>query len=262
MSEKEIEPQVEGEFRILALGDSFTEGDGVPYDSTWVTKLGKRLTTKEKSVTTVNAGIGGSDPVYEYILLQEKFVEEPPDLVLMTVNSSDLLDLNLRGGFERFQADGTSKVVEVPKWEWIYGISYIFRHIMHDLFAYPKNFMHTFEEEGFSESLKIMLEAIDKTVELAEKNDFRFMVIIHPTDTDFESKGYLYAELDDLIENLTSRAIPVLDIKEYLKKRGYISNKDIESIYWPINRHFNQKGYNLFLDGVVEKLKELGWDGK
>ncbi len=45
LSEENI-PEVKpaNEFRIIGLGDSFTEGVGAPYDSTWVKQLEKIFT--------------------------------------------------------------------------------------------------------------------------------------------------------------------------------------------------------------------------
>ncbi len=254
LAEGEIHQKAENEYRILAIGDSFTEGEGVSYDSTWVKKLEKDLKIEGKQVKTINAGIGGSDPVYAYKLLTDKLPELSIDLAILTLNTSDLMDVNNRGGFERFQADGTTKVVEPPKTEWIYGISYIFRHIYHDLLKFSTNRMQPLQENGYTEALAIIVETIDKFVSFAKQKNFSFLVVIHPIIYDFTAEGYVPFELENLKQILLEKRIPILDIKEYLNSKGYITKENAQPIYWPIDSHFNQKGYNLFLEAVVEKL--------
>ncbi|MFO7789644.1 MAG: hypothetical protein R6V32_03660, partial [Bacteroidales bacterium] len=48
--------------RILALGDSFTEGDGTHTDSTWLNFFERKL--NDTSYYFMNGGICGSDPVF------------------------------------------------------------------------------------------------------------------------------------------------------------------------------------------------------
>src|SRR5262249_26956836 len=70
LSEVEIPVRREsGEYRIVALGDSYTEGVGAPYESTWVRVMERTLRTRlpGRRVTAVNAGVAGSDPCLEYV---------------------------------------------------------------------------------------------------------------------------------------------------------------------------------------------------
>ncbi len=54
----------ETEYRIVALGDSFTEGVGAPVDDAWPQRLERRLTKRypQRAITVFNAGLAGSDP--------------------------------------------------------------------------------------------------------------------------------------------------------------------------------------------------------
>ena len=76
---------------FVALGDSFTEGDGTPADSTWPKLLEKRLNAAHPSanITTLTGGIGGADPPFEYILLKEKLLTYQPDLVVVAPATAD-----------------------------------------------------------------------------------------------------------------------------------------------------------------------------
>jgi hypothetical protein len=50
-----------GELRILAIGDSFTEGQGAPFDQTWLSVLGRNLNRPETThqYTVMAAGVAG-----------------------------------------------------------------------------------------------------------------------------------------------------------------------------------------------------------
>jgi hypothetical protein len=62
-----------GEYRLIALGDSFTEGVGTSYDMTWLKVVEARLATAmpDRTFVAYNAGVSGSDPWFAYMLLRE-----------------------------------------------------------------------------------------------------------------------------------------------------------------------------------------------
>src|SRR5690606_15926401 len=56
------------EIRILCIGDSFTEGDGTPIDSTYVKLLEENFHKNGyTNVNIMNAGKCGSDPFFGYM---------------------------------------------------------------------------------------------------------------------------------------------------------------------------------------------------
>ena len=96
-------------YRIIVFGDSFTEGFGAPGDSTYPSLLEKELNrTYTGTFEVINAGVIGSDPFYCYKLLVDRFLAYEADLVIFSINNSDITDYIFRGGLERFRADGTT----------------------------------------------------------------------------------------------------------------------------------------------------------
>jgi hypothetical protein len=72
-------------YRILCVGDSFTMGDGVSPDETYV-KVLERLLAEEnldKRVEVINAGTGNYGVWQELIVLEEKGPALEPDLVIL-----------------------------------------------------------------------------------------------------------------------------------------------------------------------------------
>jgi lysophospholipase L1-like esterase len=250
------------EYRIIALGDSYTEGVGTNYNFTWVKMAEKRLAAnvENKKITTINAGISGSDPYYEYILLKEKLLPFDPDLVVVVTNGSDVEDIIIRGGMERFRPDGsvvTSR--KKPDWEWLYGISYIFRHVIHDVLKYDWLFIKAgdFESEQFRAAEKIKL-AIDEFAGLSEKHGFDLLVVAHPRMREVEMEEYDGVGFSNLISTLKKeQGIHFVDLLDYFKVNNLMTKENASDFYWPIDRHFNSKGYEFMGNAIADKILEL-----
>lgn len=83
----------QGVFRILMLGDSFTEGYGVELEEIFPKLLEKKLNTNEKKkIEIINAGITGYSPTLSYLWLQEYGLDFNPDLVVFNFSMTDFYD--------------------------------------------------------------------------------------------------------------------------------------------------------------------------
>ena len=80
--------------RILMLGDSFTEGDGVEYQETFSACLQRMLDTAALPVRweVINGGVGSYAPVVEYIYLHNGGLALQPDMVVLNLDLSDFFD--------------------------------------------------------------------------------------------------------------------------------------------------------------------------
>lgn len=73
--------------RILLLGDSFTEGTGVKQEETFSAVLEREL-----GIEVINAGVSGYSTLHEYLWLKERGFKLRPDLVILNVNETDLVE--------------------------------------------------------------------------------------------------------------------------------------------------------------------------
>ena len=215
-------------YRIIGLGDSFTEGFGVSQDSTWLRKLERQLNhNSEIEVETINAGIGGSDPVYEYQLFKDKLLGLAPDLVILSINSSDIGDLAYRGGFERFRTDGTSGR-DAPWWEWIYQLNHLTRLVAHNGFKLNHYLVSPSEDkEGRFRFVQLVGDVVAKLNTLADANDFDLLIVVHPTIHDFESEGYLDPEMGQFIAELKSSENQLIDVRHCFAKI-HVTDKPVD----------------------------------
>ena len=87
--------------RLLLLGDSFTFGQGVPYESTWGAVAEGLLRQRGKSLALINAGVQGMDTRSELLMLRELAPRYRPAGVVLGFLINDLytnvpLDTNFR----------------------------------------------------------------------------------------------------------------------------------------------------------------------
>jgi lysophospholipase L1-like esterase len=77
--------------RILMLGDSFTMGKGVADDKTFSALLENSLRKQNKNVEVLNAGVDSYAPILSYLQLTGDLKGLHPDLVVLNLDMSDLL---------------------------------------------------------------------------------------------------------------------------------------------------------------------------
>lgn len=90
------EEKPENTFRILMLGDSFTEGYGIELDNTFSKLLENKLKLDNyddgKKIEVINAGITGYSPILEYFYLKKHVLKLQPDLVILNYSMTDFYD--------------------------------------------------------------------------------------------------------------------------------------------------------------------------
>lgn len=109
----------ENEYRVIILGDSLVEGQGVEFEKTWTRVLEKSLNKhgNQFNYRIINGGVAGSDPFFARQLFLRRLLKYDPDTVILALNSFDLTDVAARGGEERFLPDGSLKYRDPPSWE-------------------------------------------------------------------------------------------------------------------------------------------------
>lgn len=98
----------EGVFRILMLGDSFTEGGGLRLEDT-VAKRVETLLNQGRCRSrheVINAGMGSYSPILEYLLLKQVGLGLAPDLIVLNFDMTDVHDDFVRTAVARLDAEG------------------------------------------------------------------------------------------------------------------------------------------------------------
>lgn len=76
--------------KIALLGDSVTAGAKVPYDKTYSALLESELAQKGIKARTANWGLDASNTPQHFILLKERVLRDPPDLILLGFFMNDI----------------------------------------------------------------------------------------------------------------------------------------------------------------------------
>jgi len=228
------------EYRILALGDSFVEGMGTSDDSTWVKQLEWMLNKNRSGLnyTTLNGGVIGSDLFFSYELLKRCLLKYKPDLVILNLNSTDVNDIFLRGGPERFDTNGNYYPKTGPWWEFYFGTSFIVRAITLHALHYSWNLV-TAEEQAKIDT-KIIAQISKKLNDyqaLANEEHFKFLLTLQPLQNELNDSSF--------VSRLRVAAdINKIDLTPALADSIKCEHGNKALYYWPLDGHFTGRGYN------------------
>lgn len=243
--------------RILALGDSFTEGDGASVDSSYPALLNKLMYASNANVEVMNAGMCSSDPFYEYILLRDKLIQYKPDIVLLAIGSDDITqDYSIRGGLERFDHENQKvKYRQAPWWEPLYACSHLFRLYIQNI-GYNESLINS--KSGAYEntlSLKAHTELLSMYDSLLAINGSKMVLIFRPNKYEFIEGRYSYNW--DKLKSATLKLenIGVIDLMPgYLQTIKNTQNSPSD-YYWKIDGHHNALGYQLMAHCIWDSLQ-------
>jgi hypothetical protein len=100
-------PKPAGVFRILMLGDSFTEGGGLTLEQTVAKRVERALNAGGcGAYEVVNAGVASYSPILEYLLVQRLAPVLQPDLVVVNFDMTDVHDDVIRTATATLDARG------------------------------------------------------------------------------------------------------------------------------------------------------------
>ncbi|MCO5247756.1 MAG: SGNH/GDSL hydrolase family protein [Chitinophagales bacterium] len=258
LSDKEwVKEKPEGTYRIICLGDSFTEGDGVDYEYSYVQALQKNLNKKYKNIEVLNAGKRGSDPFFNFKLLEDKLIEYQPDMVIQSFTANDYyFDFVLRGGMERFGEDSTLIAKRSYWWEPIYASSYIARILIQTLGGYDKYLIKTKEYDKIVEDMKPKTAALFRQYkQFSEKNHFDLIVFTIPFNSVFGGDDENEKFHQELSKEFSKFDLTFYNLEpcydDYVKNHHAI----YQDYYWKKDGHHNAKGYEMMaecIDNVIE----------
>jgi hypothetical protein len=224
--------------KIVCLGDSFTEGDGAPYDSSWVRSLELLLNTKdENNFKLYNAGSCGSDVLFNFKILSEKLINLNPSIVIECLNTSDIYDLIYRGGEERFNDDGTTHGKVGPKWERLYKNLHLFRAFIRTFTSYNSNLVKEIEIENIErKAIEQVYVQVKKTAEFCKNKGITYVLLLQPVPAEIRNQKEKN-EFSDVFANKDYAICLLKPLNEYYKYNN------IDEHSWHINGHFNSEGY-------------------
>ena len=232
-----------GKYRVLLIGDSFTEGLGSTNDSS----LSVLLARDNDTLEVMNAGVSGSDPVFELRLMEMRLFKYHPDAVIMSINQSDISDLITRGGMERFRPDSTVRYRPAPWWEPLYACSYIVRSYVNGVCKLDCNYMSAAEEKRLH---SLVLGQLQDVIVLASKEcrerNIRFVADFHPVPSEVAHDSM---ECTPVMVGVQKKGVETFNMLSYYEHHG-IDSLHVYQYYWQFDGHHNNKGYATMAQGL------------
>ncbi len=241
--------------RYLAFGDSFTEGFGAPPDSTWWKLLEDKLNTYRHDSLyheVIGAGSQGSDLVYCYRLLRDKLIKYNPDVVFYCLNATDITEIALRGGMERFVAGNKINYrMESPWWEPLYKHSFVLRAWVHQVLKYDFYFQSPkTQEESNRYGIDQICQMAGSINRYCAERKIHFVLIIQPLSSQLKSNFNMLTEVDSYCQK---SSIPTINLfNSYSNYPADSLPLMVNKYYWPIDGHCTPSGYN-FMAGEIFK---------
>jgi hypothetical protein len=244
--DKEWPLQKKKKCRVAFLGDSYTQGVGAPVDSTFPKQL-EYLT--HDSVETLNCGVSGSDPFFEYILLEKKILKTyKPDRIYVAINSSDIFDVMTRGGFERFTEDGELHYKNTPWWEQLYAQMFLFRLFADKCLKVDFSLMSAAQRKQEQENAILELEScLDTFQKLCANNNVKLYFVFHPRADEVSSRSLVTSSILSYARNKNYNVVNVLDA--FIQKG--VNGSNVKEYFWPLDGHNNSRGYRVIAESLL-----------
>lgn len=256
-------PEAKQGIRIAFMGDSYTQGTGVSLEDGFVELTMKQLRKKSPlEMDYINSGIGGSSPLAQYYIYNEKVKPLKPDLVVYTLHNNDLSD-----DFFFFHSSYRAHITTynlIPKWmRSSRVVQCLYQFISEQKRRYnekkhAKLSKYYTAEMMWSEWTKPSLEKIKKQV---EEDGAAFILAFVPHILDFDSefsedrKGDGRYELAVWAEQWAkSNKVPFMDPYFEIEKAN--TKKPFE-FFLPGERglHLSEAGNELFATLLTDRVE-------
>jgi hypothetical protein len=183
------------------------------------------------------------------MLFQKKILAYKPDRVYVAINASDIFyEVIVRGGWERFQPDGTVQASKGPRWQWLYSKSFLFRLFIHQ--GMRLNWVFLSNDEVATESKKAIAKIEDCLTafeQLCRQNHIRCIFIFHPREDELLSNSLSTVDLLNYAKSKNYEAVNMLDV---FKTYG-IDSTNVHTYFWKNDGHYTNAGYRVFAQGLL-----------
>jgi lysophospholipase L1-like esterase len=241
------------EFRIIAVGDSFTRGIGAKWEEAYPEVLEKDLNgARDRHIRVINAGVAGSDPAFELELLKRRLMKFHPDLVILSINSTDVHEFIWRGGLDRFPPDGRWHA-QGPWFAPLFDSSRVIRAFCMEVLGYDWK-LHRNSERAQEEKTAIagLIESASRLAAFSREQRIRYLIAVHTSPQEMELQR-ISTQMGAVDQGLNDRGLAFVDVSQ--KMFSELNEPFSRQYYWPIDGHFNAKGYAMFARIVARELR-------
>lgn len=246
-----------GTFRIMGLGDSYTFGEGVREEETFLARIGAALNggSSGPRVETINTGVSSYNTMDEITYLERRWVGFEPDLVLVTFVLNDAYEESI---FGPLQQGYTAGMIRLARERSIAGSRLL--ALVYDRWlrwstgrrtarVYQSQFSTTPLIPGNNwESCRT---ALARAESLARGRGFRLALAIFPELYRLDD-GYPFRSVHELVKrDVEQLGIPVLDLFEAFRGR------DARTLWaHPADHHPNEEAHRIAAEALLAFLRD------
>lgn len=269
-------------YRILMLGDSFTEGMGVNINQTIAKQLESLFKENGYDVEVINGGIASYSPSLEYLYLKNEGIKLDPDLVILNLDLSDTNDDFEYEKFATFDDDGELVSIEGTKVQPATSLKgkidlFCMKHELNlcilggrtvlKVMSYYEKPPKEFSEKYFNNTeptlLNRSLTYIKKTDNLCESEGVSFVLVTYPHAPQVNENEWKEGRKRMSEASFSQYSLEFFDkVGEFAEDNNisyidtYYKFKDTEEypLYYDVDPHMTEKGYGLVARGIFEKL--------
>ncbi len=268
--------KLEKTFRIVTIGDSFTDTTSVQPSETYSYHLEEILNSKSDDFNfqVYNFGIAGYNTEQELVMLREKAIEYNPDLVILQFHDNDISPQNShlfgkifgedsetfnfvaadsKTSFIIYDNDITPLIMPLPQSMNIFLVknSHFFRFVSKALYATFGHVEFSEDRHDRDDGIDRSFDAIREMKKLTEENNIDFFMIEIPGAYSSDN-CMVEADLHNKLRNFTNESkIPYVDFCDHQgSNNSYLRNEKESPPYF----HYNPEGYRLVAEVIYENL--------
>ena len=235
-----------GVYRIVVLGDSFTEGPGVNDNETfsyYLEQMLNALNISGKKFEVLNLGVGGYNTLQEVERLRVKGLKYNPNLVIIAHHASDVENIS-----------EIEKNMNEMYNSYINGTANITNNTFYDILAYFrnkafKNFYKEIENMPFDQVFENVRQPMEDLYNLSLQENFSLMI------THFPNGVYMEREQAEKLSKFSDeKGICYLDFIEAYEDKNLYSQ-----IVAPNDAHPNPYAHEVFADYILKKMIQCGF---
>lgn len=242
--------------RIVVLGDSVTEGNGVGQDALFVSHIQALLGSKYE---IINLGMSGLNTPQEIHLLEIEGVKYEPDVVVVNFVLNDCDFFSKYQGAERFEKEKDSKIgllgdiVIDPRFKrWLKSSALIY--LVKGRVEHLLGLVTGKEEKNYyaalwdnTECRKRVSSGFDTLQKIQQQHRFAVHILLWPMLVDY--KHYEFSSIHQLVTQMAEqRGFKVLDLFSVYSSKWY---RDLQ-VTAEDNVHPNEEGHRLSAQTYVQ----------